>query len=198
MKKIQYILSILLISTVSMIQAQSNTYLTYSMGFGMGDLGEFISKPSFRGAAIDYRKMVQPNVGVGFHLGWNVFYEEKEYDTYTSGTETLSGKQFRYSNHVPMLVNADYYLNPGEKLSPFIGLGTGVMYSRRNTDMNLYTIQEESWNFTLQPEVGIQINNGISSATTIMLKYYYGFKAGDLVQPQSYLALNVGFVFRQP
>ncbi|HQW02753.1 MAG TPA: outer membrane beta-barrel protein [Saprospiraceae bacterium] len=198
MKKIQYTLAILLISAVTMLQAQSNTYMTYSMGFGMGDLGNFISKTSFRGAAIDYRKLVQPNVGVGFNLGWNVFYEDKDFDTYTSGTETLSGRQFRYSNHIPMLLNADYYLNPGEKVSPFVGLGTGVMYSRRNTDMNLYTLQEEAWNFTLQPEIGVQFNSSISSATTIMLKYYYGFAAGELDEPQSYLALNVGFVFRQP
>ena len=113
MKKIQYTLAILLISAVTMLQAQSNTYMTYSMGFGMGDLGNFISKTSFRGAAIDYRKLVQPNVGVGFNLGWNVFYEDKAFDTYTSGTESLSGRQFRYSNHIPMLLNADYYLNPG-------------------------------------------------------------------------------------
>ena len=83
-------------------------------------------------------------------------------------------------------------------MSPFIGLGTGVMYSRRNTDMNLYTVQEEAWNFTLCPEIGVQFNSNISSATTIMLKYYYGFAAGELDEPQSYLALNVGFVFRQP
>ena len=198
MKKIQYTLAILLISAVTMLQAQSNTYMTYSMGFGMGDLGNFISKTSFRGAAIDYRKLVQPNVGVGFNLGWNVFYEDKAFDTYTSGTESLSGRQFRYSNHIPMLLNADYYLNPGEKVSPFIGLGTGVMYSRRNTDMNLYTVQEEAWNFTLCPEIGVQFNSNISSATTIMLKYYYGLKAGELDEAQSYLALNVGIVFRQP
>jgi hypothetical protein len=64
--------------------------------------------------------------------------------------------------------------------------------------MNLYTLQEEAWNFTLQPEIGVQFNSSISSATTIMLKYYYGFAAGELDEPQSYLALNVGFVFRQP
>jgi len=198
MKKITYILSVVLFCTVTLLNAQSNTYLTYGIGFGTGDLGEFIEKPSFRGAALDYRKMVQPSVGVGFSLGWNVFYEEKPYATYTDGNQSLSGKQYRYSNNIPMLVGADYYLNPGEKVSPFVGLGTGVMYTRRNTDMNLYTLEQEAWNFSLQPQIGVQFNNSISSATTIMLKYYYGFKAGELDEPQSYLSLNVGFVFRQP
>jgi hypothetical protein len=198
MKKITYIISAVLFCTVTLLNAQSNTYLTYGVGFGTGDLGEFIEKPSFRGAALDYRKMVQPSVGVGFSLGWNVFYEEKSYATYTDGNQSLSGKQYRYSNNIPMLLGADYYLNPGESVSPFLGLSTGVMYTRRNTDMNLYTLEQEAWNFSLQPQIGVQFNNSISSAMTIMLKYYYGFKAGELDEPQSYLSLNVGFVFRQP
>jgi hypothetical protein len=198
MKKINYIILSIFLCTATMLTAQSNTYLTYSMGFGTGDLGDFISKPSFRGATLDYRKMIQPNVGVGFSLGWNVFYEEKDYDTYIDGNQSLSGRQFRYSNHVPMLISADYYLNPGESVSPFFGLGTGVMYTRRNTDMNLYTLEREAWNFTLQPQIGVQINNSITSATTILLKYYYGVAAGELDKPQSYISLNVGFVFRQP
>jgi len=198
MKKIIYIICTLLVCSVTTMKAQSNTYLTYGMGFGTGDLGDFISKPSFRGATVDYYKMVQPNVGVGFSLGWNVFYEEKSYETYTYENRALSGKQYRYSNHVPILLGANYYMNPGEKVSPFGGLNAGVMYTRRNTDMNLYTLEQEAWNFTLQPQVGLQFNNSLSSAMTIMLKYYMGFKAGDLDENQSYLALNVGFVFRQP
>ncbi len=198
MKKILYISALMFVFSATQIAAQTNTSLTYSMGFGMGDLGDFISKASFRGATLDFRKMAQPNVGVGFSLGWNTFYEAKDYATYTVETQSLSGKQYRYSNHIPMLISFDYYLKPGEKVSPFFGLGTGVMYTRRNTDMNLYTFQQEAWNFSLQPQIGVQFNNSITSATTIMLKYYYGLKAGDLDEPQSYLSLNVGFVFRQP
>ncbi len=198
MKKILYIICTLLVCSVTSMKAQSNTYLTYGIGFGTGDLGDFISQTSFRGATLDYYKMVQPSVGVGFSLGWNVFYEEKSFDTYTAENQTLSGKQYRYSNHIPMLLGANYYMNPGEKVSPFLGANAGVMYTRRNTDMNLYTLEQEAWNFTVQPQIGVQFNNDLSSAMTIMLKYYMGFKAGDLDENQSYLSLNVGFVFRQP
>jgi len=164
------------------------------MGFGTGDLGDFISQPSFRGFAIDFRKMVQPNVGVGFELGWNVFYEEKSYDVYSQGTLSLSGKQWRYNNQFPMLFAADYYFSPGEQINPFVGLGIGTMYSRRNTDMGQYTLEEEAWNFVLRPEVGllVEVNPGLSLAVTG--KYVYGFEAGDL-DAQSYFALNLGFVF---
>lgn len=196
MKKIFIAICTLMVFGLTTIQAQSKTTLSYAMGFGMGDLGEFISKPSFRGATVDWRQMTNDKMGIGFSLGWNVFYEEKSYDTYTFENQSLSGKQYRYSNHVPMLASFDYYLTAGQKINPFIGLGTGVMYSRRNTDMNLYTIEQDAWNFTLQPQIGIEIDNSLSSAFTIIAKYYNGFGAGDLPENQSYFSINVGWTFK--
>lgn len=195
MKKIVLLVSFCLIS-VGALFAQSNTTFTYSMGFGTGDLGDFIQQPSFRGVNLDFRKMVQPNVGVGFSIGWNVFYEEKADDTYSLGNSTLSGKQYRYSNHIPMMVNGAYFLKPGETLNPFVSLGIGTMYTRRNTDMNLYTVEQEAWNFLLQPEFGVQYLVNDATAITVSGKFNYGFKAGsELDAAQSFFALNVGFSF---
>jgi outer membrane protein len=178
------------------LYAQSNTAITYSMGFTSGDLSDYIQKASFRGMTIDYHKMVNPNIGVGVSFGWNVFYEAKPYDTYTVDNVSLSGKQWRYSNHFPMLLSAGYYLKPGETVNPYVGLGAGTIYTLRNTDMNLYTLEQEAWNFALQPEVGFNYSIDDATGVTVRAKYYYGFAAGsDLDTPQSYFALNVGFVF---
>jgi opacity protein-like surface antigen len=186
---------IILLSVVAIsASAQSLTSLQYSMGFGTGDLGDYIGNASFRGFAIDYRKLVQPNIGVGINLGWNVFYEEAPSETYTQGTASLSGKQYRYNNQFPMLMAGTYYLKPGEQINPFAGLGLGTMYSLRNTDMNLYTLEEDAWHFALCPEVGVMFAANPDMSLSITGKYYYGFEAGDLPS-QSYFALNVGFVF---
>jgi len=191
MKKIFFVIfSVVATSAFS----QSITALQYSMGFGTGDLGDFVGAPSFRGFTIDYRKLVQPNIGVGFDIGWNVFYEAKSYDTYTSGNLSYSGKQWRYNNQFPLLFAVDYYLKPGEQINPFAGLGIGTMYSLRNTDMGQYTLEEDAWNFALRPEVGVLIEANPGLSFTVTGKYYYGFEAGDL-PAQSYFALNVGFVF---
>jgi len=197
MKRIYYIIIAIFLLGATTIQAQrSRTYMTYAVGFGMGDLGDYISTPSWRGASLDFYHMMNPNVGIGGSVAWNVFYEEKDYDTYTEGTASLTGKQYRYSNHVPMLANVNYYFSPEDKLIPFIGLGTGVMFTRRNTDMNIYTVEQEAWNFTLEPQIGFEINNSFTSGLTVILKYYSGFQAGDLEEGQSYLSLNVGWVFK--
>lgn len=186
---------IILLSAVALSSSgQSLTALQYSIGFGTGDLGDFVSPASFRGFTIDYRKLVNPNIGVGFEVGWNVFYEEKAYDTYTVGTVSYSGKQYRYNNQFPMLFAADYYLKPGEDINPFAGLGIGTMYSLRNTDMGQYTVEEDAWNFALRPEIGVLFAANPDMSLSITGKYYYGFEAGDL-PAQSYFALSLGFVF---
>jgi hypothetical protein len=67
------------------------------------------------------------------------------------------------------------------------------MYSRRNTEMNLYSFEQDAWHFVLRPEVGaiLQITPGYSIG--VSAKYLYGFQAGDL-PAQGYFTLNVGFV----
>lgn len=178
--------------------AQSNTALTYSIGFPTGDLSDFVQKTSWRGIGFDYRKMIQPNIGIGFNLGWNVFYEEMDRATYTNGNESLTGKQYRYSNHFPMQVTGAYFLRPGETKSPFVGLGLGTMYTVRNTDMNLYTYEQEAWNFLMTPEVGFQFMADDATAIHISAKYNYGFKAGnELDGAQSFISLNIGIAFVQ-
>jgi outer membrane protein W len=172
------ILILLYSLSLGTLYAQSNVTFNYSIGFPSGDLSDFTKQVSFRGATFDFRKMVNPNIGVGFSLGWNVFYEELASDTYTVDNVSLSGKQYRYSNHIPMMINPTYYLKPGETINPYVSLGIGTMYTRRNTDMNLYTVEQEAWNFLLQPEIGMQYMLSDMNAINLSGKFNYGFKAG--------------------
>ena len=188
------ILTILLMVAGIPAFSQSFTSFQYSMGFGTGDLGDFIGTPSFRGFTIDYRGLVQPNVGVGVDVGWNVFYSEKANDDYTIENLSYSGKQYRYNNQLPILFAADYYMKPDERVNPFVGIGIGTMFSRRNTDMGQYTLQQDAWHFALRPEVGILYEAQPGLSFTVTGKYYHGFEAGDL-PAQSFFALNFGFVF---
>jgi outer membrane protein len=155
MKKI-LIIAIVLVLAIPAFSQSSITALQYSMGFGTGEMNDYIGKASFRGFTVDYRKLVQSNVGVGVDIGWNVFYEEKAWDIYEGQNNvTYSGKQWRYSNHFPMLVAADYYTDVNKELSAYGGLGIGTMYTLQNTDMGAYTFEKDAWHFALRPEVGI-------------------------------------------
>jgi len=195
MKKKFFIIILALFASSALLAQNNNTTVSYSIGFPTGDLGDFIGNVSFRGISIDYRHRIQPNIALGTTVGWSTFYEEVASDTYTIGNESLTGKQYRYSNNMPLLATVTYFMSPDEKINPYGTLGLGTMYTRRNTDMNLYTIEQESWNFLLQPEVGVQIGVADHSALSVALKYNIGFQAGDLPENQTYLSLNVGFAF---
>jgi hypothetical protein len=193
MKKI-FIIAILSVFTVVAYSQSGITSLTYSMGFGTGNMHDYISKASFRGFTVDYRGLVRSNVGLGVELGWNVFYDELPDAEYDYRNLTLSGKQWRTTNHFPILLGADYYFNPDADMTPFAGFGLGTMYSLQNTDMSLYTLEKDAWQFAIRPEVGLIFKPAPGVGFNISSKYYYGFKGGEL-DAQGFFTINVGFVF---
>ncbi len=196
MKKSIYILIAAGMFIASGARAQSSFTTYYSMGFGTGDVNTYISAPSFRGFGMEYKNYIKPNLSIGIDVAWNVFYERKDYDTYTSGTLSVSGVQYRYINAVPIFVNTNYYFKPGGKIKPYVGLGIGTMSMNRKTEMNLYYISEDSWNFALKPEAGILFNANPEMDILIAGKYNYGFAANGMTA-QSYFTLNLGLVWKR-
>lgn len=196
MKKKFFLLQLVLMLAATIATAQSSFMAQYSINFPMGSTSDFVGETSFRGATIDYRHSVTSNISVGGSLGWYNFYEAKAYDSYTTSDDamTVSGKQYRYINSVPILVVADYQLNSEQKFSPFVGLGIGTTYNRLDTEMGLYTIREDNWQFTVAPEVGLRsgLSEGISGY--LSARYNHSFEAGD-IDEQSYVTLNIGISF---
>lgn len=184
----------LLLGVKSYGQAESYMSVQYAVSFGTGDLSDFISKTSWRGALIEYRGAVNSNLLVGVDVGWNVFYEKKDYDTYSIDTESLSGIQYRYQNEVPILVSADYLLKSDGALKPYVGLGIGTMYTERSTDMNLYRWLQKTWHFALKGELGVLYEVSYNTNIKFAAKYYNGFKTNDL-DSQGYISLSLGMAW---
>lgn len=196
MKKIS--LYIFALSTLIASKALAQTEVTsisYSMGFTTGDYNKFMSTTSFRGATLDWRHLVTENVGVGLELGWNAFYEDRGYTTIEKDNLALSGNQFRYSSSVPILVSANYYLKPvTERVSPYVSFGIGTQYTRDNTDMGIYTLEDDCWHFMLKPELGVLISPQENFGIMVAAKYYNGFKTSE-TDSRNYFTVNVGFVW---
>jgi opacity protein-like surface antigen len=165
--------------------------IQYSTGFGNGDLGEFISNSSFRGGLVEYRKPVRDNLYVGADIGWNVFYEKKDADTYTLDTESLSGVQYRTQNIIPILASAEYLFSTENALKPYIGIGIGTMYTDRTVDMGQWRFQQNPWSFALRPELGFLYEMSSSSSFKLAAKYYNGFKTSEL-ETQGYFSVSAG------
>ena len=195
MKKIFVLVIFCSLVSTSSIFSQVDNHLSfqYDMSFGVGDLGDYISAPSFRGASAQYRYAVAHNVLVGIDAAWNVFYEKRDYDSYTVGTMTLSGVQYRYQNEVPLLVAADYIFNPDKDFQPYVGLGIGTIYSERVVEMGIWYVEENPWQFAMKPELGFLYQFAGTNALKLSAKYNVGM-GGDL-GTQSYVTVAVGFAF---
>jgi outer membrane protein len=175
-------------------QAENQISIQYDMSFGTGDLGSYISAASFRGASAQYRYAVTDNILVGIDAGWNVFYEKRDYDSYTSGTQTLTGVQYRYQNEVPLLAAIDYVFIPDKNFQPYIGLGIGTMYTERSTWMGTWALEQKPWHFAMKPEAGLMYKVSYGTAIKLGVKYYNGFKAGDL-ENQGYFTVSLGLAW---
>lgn len=194
MKKAIFFILIAGLAIPGLVKAQSGyTSFQYQIGFGMGDLGDYISKTSFRGAVFDYQKNMTSNISVGLELAWNTFYEDMGYDTYTVDTYSLSGKQFRYSNMFPMLATVEYYFISEGPLKPYFNLGLGTMYTKRNTDMGIWSLEDKVWQFALKPELGLIYEVGMNASVKLEAKYYTGF--GSSLETQSFFAISTGMVW---
>jgi outer membrane protein len=170
--------------------------IQYTMGFGTGNTGDFISTGSFRGITFEYKKMVKPNLAVGVDGGWSVFYERRPYATYVDGNAALSGVQYRYQSIVPLFASASYYFAGQEdKIRPYAGLGVGTLFSKRELDMGLFYVDDESWHFAFRPETGIVLNASPNTDFMMNVRYAYGLKTND-TPAQEYVSIYVGAVFK--
>jgi outer membrane protein len=175
------------------VSAQSSTSIQYTIGVPFGGLKDHTDQVSFRGATFEYQNEIAESVTVGVNIAYSVFYERRDYGSYTQGTATLTGIQYRYNNLLPMVVNAHYLLGTGTVV-PYAGLGIGTVYNLRNTDMGVYSYEENNWHFLLTPEVGAMFDISAGTSIKINAKYDMAFKTKD-ADAFGNLNFNIGFVF---
>jgi len=194
MKKLLFLLIVSLCMQGLFAQRHGVFILSYPIAFPMGNLKDYISNASFRGINLEFGKEVKPNLIAEIETGWNVFYQEQPEAVYTEGTASISGKQFRYTNSVPIIAGAKWVLKSNNNLIPYAGLGLGTMYSDRSTDFGLYRISTDAWQFCIRPELGITFKSRNGPSAMLGVKYYSSFNSSDL-DGQSFLTVNIGVVF---
>ncbi len=194
MKKLLFIIAFV-VTGFSALAQKSFSSLHYDISVPLSNTQDYIGQGSWRGVGFDYRNKVMGNLAIGFSLGWHVFYERKDFDTYTEGNLSLSGIQFRYINSFPMHANVTYYLGIEEaSFQPYVGLGIGTTSFNMRTEMGLFQSETNSWNFSMQPEAGFLYQINYNVAVLAGAKYHTIFK-NSKVDAQGYLTFNVGLAW---
>jgi hypothetical protein len=196
MKYLKYLVyaAVMALAVPASAQSGSGFILSYPISFPMGNMHDYVEEISFRGLSMEFIKRVKPGVSVGLETGWHVFYQREDSKEYKDGNTSISGIQYRYVNAVPILVQAKYYKETSSPTTFYGGLGLGVLYVDQSTDMGLYRLSKEAWQFCLRPELGVLFKTQSGASPFIGAKYYAGFNANDL-DGQSFLSLNIGILF---
>jgi len=195
MKKKIISLLIIVATSIGFVNAQGGGYLSfnYAPGFATGALNDYISQPSFRGFLFEYKYAVNDNIHIGVDAGWNYFYERKDFAVYEFDNVAISGIQYRSSYNVPVLFAAEYHFVTESAFRPYVNFGLGTMYNLRSTDMGMYRVQTDVWQFVVKPEIGFMYELFSKGALKFSAKYYNAFEA-DHIDGQSYISLGFGYV----
>ncbi len=173
--------------------SQSMHGVSYSTALGVGETGDYIGRFSWRGFAIDGKYFINDNMTLGWTTGWQTLYEPVS-GSFTDGTQTLTGTQYRYLNVFPALMTWNYFFNEDGDVQPFVGLGAGIYWIEQKTNMGLFSDTADHWHFGLTPEIGILFPVNIQSNFYITVRYNNAFPSNESMT-YSYLGFNFGFLW---
>jgi len=188
----QYILIIIFCFSAILASAQGETYvkLNFLPAISLGETADFSKNISPRGTELEVDRFINETLSVGLSIGWNLFREKVEGESFEYEDLLITGTQFRYTNIVPLNLKVKKYFGDFEH-SPFLGLGLGTSYSRQNNDAGIFSFVKDQWQFNISPEVGMQFVTSPDVMLLLKIKYSYSFEANNF-PAMSYLGLGIG------
>lgn len=161
---------------------------SYQMAFPTGDLHAWMPENSYRGWDIEYTNLVTDNLAIGGHIGWQGFYKEYPKDTYEFPAGAVTTSLFKTFYTIPMHGVVTYYFVPDAFVQPFASILIGVNYNERDLQFGSYVIEDQSWNFSFAPEVGMIIPFGELSqwGFNVRARYLYNVYSRDYSMAQDF------------
>ncbi len=186
------VVATLLSSTAAL--AQSHVRISYEMAQPEGNTARYIDRFSSRGVHLD----VSLELSYAFHFelsaGLNSFNAAKMGVLTTTDGQDVYGKQYRYLNAVPLMAGFAFHIPLGNGSRFWAGCNGGIGYFDRVIDLGLTSYSASSWQWGIQPQVGIAIGLGGGTALFFDGRYNY-FWAKDGWPVQQYWSFGVGLLF---
>lgn len=176
--------------------ARNTGAVHYLISLPTAGTDDFIDNISFRGGSLEWLNFGERRAGVGLSFRWIYFYEENDNESYTSGNVTLTGRQTRSIDVLPLFVEGRYRIPFAGKLAPYVGLAAGGIYGQRRHQVGAYGLDEETgWQFGFAGEAGLECCSfGEWNNVGIGLRYDAGLGTDDL-DAISFFSLKLGLVF---
>ncbi len=168
----------------------------YSIGFGIGEFRDFIDETSFRGFFMDGRGMINEKFSIGGGMGWNIYNQSYDRETYEFDGGAITGQKWNYFFQMPLFVNTHYYFTHQGPIQPRIGLSTGGYYTEYEVQMGTFSLYDKEWRFALTPEAEIYVPFGTSDwGINLRAKYNYMFYNDNNINGLQNFTIDIGFTF---
>jgi len=201
MKKLILIFIVFLViqaSSYAQYSPKDKFYVGWEVGVPSND---FISATSFRGGRVAYERMVKPHLSVGLGMSWNSFEQYVPKTTYqkSDGSGAITSDIVRELYSLPLTLDVKYYLRPGDKLQPYVGIGLGGQYSAQAIYFNIWGIEDNNWGFVARPELGLSYAFNHNLGLNLNAAYNSASIKSDFFKTSNvdHIALGIGLVFSQ-
>jgi len=134
---------------------------------------KFVNATSFKGFKFETRRMVTPNMSVGFEAGSNVYDQYLPRKTYQIQDGAITTDLYTYVYTLPLALNVHHYFNVSKMVIPYAGLAMGATYSQQKIYYNTYVSQDENWGFLIRPELGALVKFHEGMALLVGARYSY-------------------------
>ena len=189
MKRYTIVIIMCLASLISRGQDETQVLINYMPSLSLGETADFTKNFSPRGIEFEVDRYISEDLSLGLAVGWNVFREKVTGESFEYNNYLVTGTQFRYTNIVPLNINAKKYFSMGGQ-TPFIGLGLGTSYARQTNDVGIFSLVDSKWQFNIAPEAGMRISlTGL--LVSLKVKYSHSLKAGNF-PAMSFLGFGIG------
>jgi opacity protein-like surface antigen len=180
--------------------SQPSTFVlgvSWDISFPLGPSRDFVRRVDPAGLAISARlRQIVPlgpgRLGAMLDLAWHSM-QEKTREPITVGNVTISGTQVHDLSMTPLVVKPYFAFGKLDQLSPYVGVGVGGAYSYKRLDIGIYRDVTESWQFVVQPEIGLEYPLGVVMAlAAVKMTYLASSENGD---EQLYMNFSLGLGF---
>ncbi|MBZ5859021.1 outer membrane beta-barrel protein [Flavihumibacter profundi] len=165
--------------------AQKVGEFSYQASFPTGKFGDFIGKTSWVGFSGGGRGYLKSNeqLSIGGSLSWFYMADKKGKQTFT-GPEggVTTGNLTNFTNIYGLMAVIQYDLKKrNEKKVPYIRGGLGGAYQNQNSDIGIYRIQNDGFQFMMNAEAGVNFNMSANNGIVLAATYHYLPEASGMV-----------------
>jgi hypothetical protein len=194
MKKAFIVAALVTLTNLTYGQGDMAYTMFYSVGVPLGKTADFTENVSGRGFNMYFDYFVEDEFSLGFNAGIQTYYQDMGVITRTIDNVTGTGKVYRYLNQVPLLVTGKYHFDRFANITPHFGLGAGVIYNLKTIEFGTVQTETTSWQFSLQPELGLGLEMSPSTDFMFSVAYNQGTNTKDL-DAMTTLVFNIGLRF---